>query len=162
MQPLKLKEGGTQMLIFLCAIQTIYQAGATVFVSVPGIPFWYQLAVYFQSLIPIFGWIYIYLLKKHVHCNVLSSEGKRIIQAGNSAIIIQSVCSMLVLLSWLLTHDECHSEHCLEDFLAKLILLGQIVPHSVGNIAMPIFFTCHDALACLLSTSFTCGKEQAH
>jgi hypothetical protein len=151
----KLKEGGTKMPIFMCTILIMFQIGGIIYVSAPGVPLLYRLAVYCRAIIPVVCWMYIYLLKKHVHSDVITSEGKRIMQFGNSAIIMQSVFTILLLFSWVITRDDCDSDVCFDDFPDQFLPLGLVAPQIIGGIAMPMFFTCHDASASLLSVCIT-------
>jgi hypothetical protein len=152
----KLKDGRTQMSILICVMHTLFYAFKFVFVTVnDGVPLLLRLTTYCRTIVPILEMVYIYLLKKHVHTDVLTSEGKIIIQIGNITILVQAIATVFMLVSWVITRDDCQSDVCHQDFPEKMIPLGMLLHQIIGGACMPIFFTCHDASACLFSSFLT-------
>jgi hypothetical protein len=151
----KLTRGNIFWPTVVCSSQTIVYFSRIIMMGSHGIPFSYKVVNYLRVLVLVVGWAYIYFLKKYKPSDVLSKEGKRIIRVGNAAIVLQALMSALILLIWVLTHDDCHSDVCLEDTPKKIIPLGTLLHQIMAGIAMPMFFVCHDVSACLLSISIT-------
>jgi hypothetical protein len=151
----KLKHGGTFMPIVInLFFFVLFGARIITFLANPGIPVFLLVTVYVRLAIPILGCLYVYLLKRyHARAvdNVLSKEGRRVIQIGNAVIIVHALCSSFVLIALIMSQDECSSDACLQDIPAKTIPLGVTFQHVIGSIIMPLFFTCHDVSACFLS-----------
>jgi hypothetical protein len=151
----KLKKSNATTTMIICAVQTLAYGYTLVYVTAPGVPLLFRLANYFRMIVPCLGWAYVYLLKKHVHSDVLTSEGKRVIQFGNAVILMQSLCASLMLLAFKYTRDDCHSDICLQDFAKQTIPLEMLLIQFIGSIAVPLFITCHDVSVSLLSISFS-------
>ena len=148
----KLKQGDTSMPTFISAWSSVFYGLRIVVVALsPDIPLFLQVASYIRILVVILSWTYAYLLKKYEHAGVLSKEGRRIIQVGNAVMILQAICSGLLLISLVVTSDECQSEACLQDTPKQTIPMKVIFQHVIGSMIMPLFFTCHDVSTCLLS-----------
>jgi hypothetical protein len=147
----KLKEAGTFVPTIALVIQMMFMVFRAVLVTTPGVPLFYQLTNYFKVLCPVLNGIYIYLLKKHVHLNVLTSKGKLIFQFGNINILFQALSTSLMILSWVITHDDCHSDACLQNHPKQVFPLGLFIFPICGSFAMPMLYTCHDVSVCLIS-----------
>jgi hypothetical protein len=153
----KLEGGRTRLAMFMNTIQTIIQVSKILTVTArgDGIPLMNRLINYLHIIVPLLAWVYIYFFRKYVHSNVLRSEGKRIIQLGNAVILMQSVFATVLLLVWVITHEDCHSDVCMQDFPKKMIPLGLLFQQFIGIVATPLLFTCHDVSACLRSVFIT-------
>jgi hypothetical protein len=147
----KLKDNQTITTSLICAVETITYGYTFIYMTTPDVPILFRLATYFRMIVPCLGWVYLYLLKKHVHSNVLTTAGKRVIQLGNAVILMQAVCASLMLLTFALTRDDCHSDKCLQDFPKKIIPLGMVFHQFLGSISLPLLITCHDVSVSLLS-----------
>jgi hypothetical protein len=104
-----------------------------------------------RCLLPLLGWAYIYKLKKYVPSDVLNVEGRRILFLGDCLLIMQSLIVGSVLLTWIVTYDNCESSHCGADLPENTLPLALVLYVFVGSIATPLFYTCHHVFASLLS-----------
>jgi hypothetical protein len=108
-----------------------------------------------KTIVPLLGWVYIYLYKKYKPSDVLTFEGKRIIWIGNMCVILQAVFSGVMSVIWVITQDNCRSDACMQDFPEKIIPLGLLIHQICGGIVMPLFYTVHDVSASIISISIT-------
>lgn len=120
-----------------------------------GIPSPIRVIAMLRLIVPVCVWLYFYLSSRYVPSNVLTAEGSRIIVLGNVILLLQTIFTGGMFLSWVATRDFCEHDLCLQDFPKKMLPLSfftNIVVTSIGN---PLFVTCHDVSACLLSVVIT-------
>jgi hypothetical protein len=148
----KLKHGDTFMPIVLSSLLTLFYSMRILIVASAQIPLFLKMATYIRVIVIPLMWCYVYLLKHYSQVgDVLSKEGRRVIQIGNAVIIVHALYSSFVLIALIMSQDECNSVVCMQDIPAKTIPLGVTFQHVIGSIVVPLFFTCHDVSACFLS-----------
>jgi hypothetical protein len=147
----KLKEASTFVPTIALVVQTMFMAFRVFIVTDHGVPLLFRLTTYCKVIGPLLNGIYIYLLKKYVCSNVLTSEGKRIFQCGNANILFQALSTSLMILSWAITRDDCHSDACLQNHPKQVFPLGLLIFQICGSFGMPLLYTCHDVSVCLIS-----------
>ena len=123
-----------------------------------GVPLASKLVLHVMLLVPLIEWAYIYLIRRHVYSDTLTAAGERIILLGNLAILLQALSLGAMLLVWILTRDDCHSDHyCRQDHPKQMLPARILVINIVGVIGLPVLFPCHDARVSLF-TAFIAGS----
>mmetsp|Transcript_8270 Transcript_8270/g.15589 ORF Transcript_8270/g.15589 Transcript_8270/m.15589 type:complete len:765 (-) Transcript_8270:230-2524(-) len=152
----KLKKSSHYVPLCLCIMQSLFGLWRAQFVSEPGVPPLYKLANYVKLIVPFLGWVYIYAYSQYDASNdSIGYCGKRIILLGNSCIILQALLTGLLSIVWVITHEQCSAEPCLEGFPSQIIPLGLLFHQICGGVAMPLFYSCHDVFASILSVFIT-------
>jgi hypothetical protein len=148
----KLKQAHPQYTVFLCLFQTLlFAVRILVGIKDAGIPLPLRIVFCVNCVVPLLGWAYIYSLKEYVPSDVLNAKGKRIMMLGDAMLIIQSLAMGTLLLTWISTYDDCESTRCGANLPDKTLPLAMVLFCVVGNIAAPLFYTCHHVFSSLLS-----------
>ena len=151
----KLKKGSSEYPIYICLIQTILMLFKCIIVSGNGVPLSYKIINYLALIVPMAGWLYIFLYRRYIDSKDLEKNGKIIIWVGNMCIISQALLTGLMSIIWVLSHDDCNSDACLQDSPDDVYPLELLFHHICGGIAMPLFYTCHHALSSFIAVFVT-------
>ena len=147
----KLNQGYSMYAIALCIFQTGIISYQVVHAHHRGVPLALKLIHYlrFLTLVPL--WLYFYFFKQHVKSDILSTKGKRIIFLGNMNILLHACIGGGLLLAWVLTHEDCHSRICLQDYPKHIVPLGMFIEATLWSIAMAVFYSVHHISVCFVS-----------
>lgn len=155
----RLQQGGcTQIAIYFTIFQTLTTLISfhNVFCSYDHDPTVLQSAVLLRFVVLFLSWSYIYYSSKYSFSRSTIDEEKRIFFLGNAIVVTQAIVGAIKLLS-----VAVDSDYVKNDYLYGNPNPG--IPMSIlfivisGNIAIPVFFTCHDTFICLISAIITYG-----